>query len=106
MIEFAVSAASDAALERLQRLPENVLDIRGVNAWRVFERSVALSEAVGELEHIVGELKGTRCFRHIRVLLKTYVVGWSTLSDVAAGIINDALGLGYGDKDISFGAVL
>lgn len=75
-------------------------------AWRVFERSVTLSEAYGELEHIVAELTRSAWFRHIRVLLKMYAIGWMTLSDVVANLINEALGLGYHEKDVEFGAIL
>lgn len=100
--------ASRAALER-----SKTIESRGMLgaeppgwAWRVFERSVTLSEAYGELEHIVAELARSGWFRHIRVLLKMYAIGWMTLSDVVANSINEALCLGYHKKDVEFGAIL
>jgi hypothetical protein len=67
---------------------------------------VTLSEAYGELEHIVTELARSGWFRHIRVLLKMYAIGWMTLSDVVANMIDETLCLGVHEKDVTFGAIL
>ncbi len=43
---------------------------------------------------------------HLILLIKFYVVQWSTLTDMMASLINTTFNLGIADKDISFGLVI
>ena len=42
---------------------------------------------------------------HLILLIKFYVVQWSTLTDIIASLINNTFNLGIAEKDISFGLV-
>jgi hypothetical protein len=43
---------------------------------------------------------------HLILLIKFYVVQWSTLTDITASLINKVFNLGLAEKDIRFGLVL
>jgi hypothetical protein len=43
---------------------------------------------------------------HLILLIKFYVVQWSTMTDMVASIINKAFNLGISEKDVRFGLVL
>ena len=43
---------------------------------------------------------------HLILLIKFYIVQWSTLTDMTASLINKAFNLGLAEKDIRFGLVL
>lgn len=43
---------------------------------------------------------------HLILLIKIYIVQWSTLMDMTASLINKAFNLGLAEKDIRFGLVL
>jgi len=42
---------------------------------------------------------------HLMLLIKFYIVQWSTLTDMIASLINKTFNLGIAEKDISFGLV-
>lgn len=65
-----------------------------------------LSSTLDELAHVTDLLETARTVEYIQLLLKLYVVEWTTLSDVVAHIINDVLDLGYQDRDVSLGGIL
>jgi hypothetical protein len=72
----------------------------------VFAQTIQLEEAYAELQSIVDKITVTDRLADLRLHLKLYIIGWSTLSDVTAVLLNGAFGLGYADQDISFGAIL
>lgn len=96
--------AISAALEQAAGNGAGAATLR--HAIPIFDRAITLSETFEELERVVERLSATDFIPDLKLLLKLYVVGWSTLSDLVAGLLNDAFDLGYGDQDISMTALL
>src|SRR5437660_6620793 len=84
--------ANPAVMERLLR------ERTGSYEVRVAEALLALGSTFEELWHVQQLLKKAEQFQEIRVLLKLYVIGWATLSDIVAMIINEVYNLGYAEQ--------
>ena len=96
------------ALERTtaeSKQPGSRLHWRG-NDQRIFECAANVNNSLDELVHVIELIERARDLHYVRLLLKMYNVGWVTLSDLIAILINEALDLGYPPANISLGAVL
>lgn len=72
---------------------------------RVYEQTCDLSASFEELEHLVDLLGCARSFQEISLLIKVYVIGWVTLSDVLANIMSEVFDLGYAEQDVQIGVI-
>lgn len=98
-----------AAINRIIALnheEQNRVARRDGYEMRVHARAFDLIAAFEELEHLVDLLGRARTFQEISLLIKVYVIGWVTLSDVLANIINEVFDLGYGEQDVQLGTIL
>jgi hypothetical protein len=98
-----------AAMNRITMLAPEAQDrVARENGYemRVHARSFDLVAAFEELEHLVELLGRTRSFQEISLLIKLYIIGWITLSDILANIINEVFDLGYAEQDIQFGVIM
>ena len=96
----------EAVFKRLAPRPNGTTPAPDAYEYRVFKRAFDLSSAIEELEHLPAVLQSARTFPQIVVLLKLYVVGWVSLSDILANLINEAFDLGYAEQDIQFNVIL
>ena len=92
-------------------LAQGVPGITSVPAESSYEVCVAgavwrIGATYGELWRHQQMLAAAINIQEIRVLLKLYIVSWSTLSDLLAILVNEILMLGYTGKDISLSAIL
>jgi hypothetical protein len=90
----------------MKRDQQNRVSSQDGYEMRVFGRSFDLISAFEELEHLVELLGRTKTFQEISLLIKLYIIGWVTLSDVVANILNDVFDLGYAEQDVQFGVIL
>ncbi len=95
-----------AALAAADRRPDRKRRAGSGHAGGIFLRVISLSDTFEELHRIVELLIRARYIPDIQLLLKLYVVGWSTVSDVTANLLNDALDLGLAEQDISLDSIL
>jgi hypothetical protein len=98
-----------AALNRIVKLaPEAQNRVARENGYemRVHARLFDLVAAFEELEHLVDFLGRTKSFQEISLLIKLYIIGRVTLSDILANIINEVFDLGYAEQDIQFGVIM
>lgn len=85
--------------------PGSRLRWRG-NDQRVFQCAADINNTVDELVHVIELVQRARDLHYVRLLLKMYNVGWVTLSDLVAVLINEALDLGYPPANVSLGTIL
>ena len=99
----------DAARARIIMLDSSEQDrVANDNGYelRVFERSFDLTAAFEELEHLLDVLDRARKFPEISLLVKLYIIGWVSLSDILANLINEIFDLGYAERDVQLGMIL
>lgn len=103
-----IPGVMNAAMSRIVRLsPEAQDKVALENGYelRVYGRSFNLVAAFEELEHLLQLLGRAKTFQEVSLLIKLYVIGWVTLSDILANIINEVFDLGYAEQDIQFGVI-
>src|SRR5258705_5223914 len=76
------------------------------NGEKVYRAAAAVDSHLNELTHTVDLIQRAHDGTSIRVLAKTYLIGWVTLSDVVAGLLNEVFDLGYAERDVSLSVVL
>jgi hypothetical protein len=76
-----------------------------VNDRAILTKVTNLTQAVQELVDLIELLQEAHACVHIRLLLKLYHVGWGTLSDMTAILIDEVFDLGNDEKDIDLGRV-
>jgi hypothetical protein len=99
----------DAAAFRLRnpkRLAALQLDPNGIYEMRVFSSAAETVSLFEELEHTIELLARINTFPELSAVSKLYVIGWISLSDVLANLLNHVLDLGIEDQDVKFGAIL
>jgi hypothetical protein len=72
----------------------------------VITYALRVDESYRDLGHTITLLAAANSITSIGLLSKLYVIGWVTLSDVVANLINHILDLGYDDSDVSLGSIL
>ncbi|HUP62094.1 MAG TPA: Cthe_2314 family HEPN domain-containing protein [Thermoanaerobaculia bacterium] len=98
--EPALEHRSWAAARRLQRDPNRAYEMR------VFMAAAEVGSLFEELQHTLALLARARTFPELTALLKLYIIGWHSLSDLVATLLNEVYDLGIADQDVSFGAIL
>jgi len=73
---------------------------------RVFMAAGEIVSSFEELEQVVQMLPRITTFQELSALLKLYIIGWMSLSDMAANLINEVYNLGYAERDVEFNAML
>ena len=73
---------------------------------RVFAACMALFDTNDAIKHALRFLRNAASPQELIVVVKMYVISWSSLSDVLAALINEVYQLGYASQDIELSAVL
>jgi len=73
---------------------------------RVFSSAAETVSLFEELEHTIELLARITTFPELSAVSKLYIIGWVSLSDVLANLLNHVLDLGIGDQDVKFAAIL
>ncbi len=68
--------------------------------------SAALKTLFDELFYVIALIPKAISFPELTAALKLYIIGWVSLSDVLASVLNEVYDLGIAEQDIELGAIL